>query len=69
MAWSVVVSGDSSSSRISASLHLVQPGWECRSTGVREAQLEAVVKEAVEGQTGGEASAGGQAGLPSRHDR
>jgi hypothetical protein len=50
--WTVVVRGDTDASAIHATARFWKLGYQCVSHGVREAELEALVKEMAEGERG-----------------
>jgi hypothetical protein len=54
MTWTVVVEGTGESSRIRSEALFWNPGMDCVSQGVREAELENLVKTVAEGRAVGE---------------
>jgi hypothetical protein len=54
MTWTVVVEGAGDSSRIRSEALFWKPGWDCVSHGVREAELEDLVRTVAEARPVGE---------------
>jgi len=53
MTWTVVVEGTGESSRIRSEALFWKPGWDCVSHGVREAELETLVRTVADSRAGG----------------